>query len=141
MKKYISLVTLLVLLAGCEDAAKTIDKAQDIANNAVDSLQEKAESVNLGDFNLDKINDIADSGKSLVASIEKAMTVDFTDPQALTEVKESISNAYSCVIEASSESNAQKIMEQITSEITNESIKSLIDSGVEKAKEAQKCIM
>ncbi len=140
MKKYTSLFAILVLLAGCEDTAKVIDKAQNVANNAIDSFQEKAESINLGDFNLDKLNAITDSGRSLMTSIEKAMTVDFTDSNALTEVKESISNAYSCLVQVSSESNAQKITDQITAEITNESIKSLINSGIEKAKEAQKCV-
>ncbi len=140
MKKYISLVMFLMLLAGCEEAAKTIDKAQHVANNAIDSFQEKAGSVNLSDFNLDKLNDISDSGKSLIAAIKKAMAVDFTDPNALAEVKESISNAYSCLIEVSSESNAQKITDKIVAEITNESIKSLIDSGIEKAKQAHKCV-
>ncbi len=140
MKKYISAVMILMLLAGCEDAAKAIDKAQEITNNTIDSLQEKTESLNINDFSVNKINEVTESGKSLIISIEKALTADFTDQAVLAEIKESISNAYSCLIEASSESSAQKIMDKLTAKVSSESVKSLIDSSIEKAKEVQKCV-
>ncbi len=141
MKKYIPVMVLVIFLVGCEDASKAIDKAQEVANNAVDVMQEKVNSVDLNDLNLDKLNNMADSGKALMTSIEQAINVDFTDQQALTEVKEKIGNAYSCLVDISSESNVDKLVEQARSHIVSEEVKSLVDSSIEKAKEAQKCVM
>ena len=45
MKKTISTMVLAMALAGCDDASKAIDQAQEAANKAIDTVQEQMESV------------------------------------------------------------------------------------------------
>ncbi len=79
-------MVLAVALAGCDDASKAIDQAQEAANKAIDTVQEQMESVEDA-FNLDQFGDAAESAEQLAASVEEAMNVDFSDPQALIEAK------------------------------------------------------
>ncbi|WP_028022467.1 hypothetical protein [Enterovibrio calviensis] len=141
MKKSITAMVLLFALTGCDDAAKAIDQAQDAANKAVDGLQQQIESVDLGELNLDQFGDAADSAKALAMSVEEAVKADFSDPQALVEVREQVANAYSCLVDATSESTAEKLLNTVLSSIGNEDALSVIDKGIEKAKAAQECVM
>jgi cysteinyl-tRNA synthetase len=141
MKKYLTTLILITVLSGCDDATKAIEQAQESANKAIDSLQEQMESVDLSQLNLDQFGDAAESAKELAASIEEALHVDFNDQAALTEVKEHIANAYSCLVDASSESTAEQIIDKIMTSIGNEDAQSLIEKGVDKAKAAKECVM
>ena len=141
MNKYLTALMLVTALAGCDDASKAIEKAQDAANDAVDSLQEKIESVNLDALNLDQFGEAADSAGKLAESVQEALSVDFTDQQALTEVEEQIANAYHCLVDISSESTAEKLMSKVMETISNQEAQSLIEKGIDKAQEAQECVM
>ncbi|KII76434.1 lipoprotein [Vibrio renipiscarius] len=141
MKKYLTALMLVAALTGCDDASKAIEQAQDAANDAVDSLQEKIESVDLNALNLDQFGEAADSAEKLAESVQAALEADFSNPQALNDVKEHIANAYSCLVDVSSESAAEKLMDKVMESISNEEAQSLIERGVEKAKEAQECVM
>ncbi|MDD1792109.1 hypothetical protein L4D06_05970 [Enterovibrio makurazakiensis] len=141
MKKSLAAMMLLFTLTGCEDATKAIDQAQEAANKAVDGLQQKIESVDLGELNLDQFGDAADSAKALAMSVEEVVNADFADPQALVEVREQVANAYSCLVDATSESTAEKLLNTVLSSIGSEDALSIIDKGVEKAKAAKECVM
>ncbi|OEE62900.1 hypothetical protein A1OK_20165 [Enterovibrio norvegicus FF-454] len=141
MKKSITAIVLLMALSGCEDATKIIDQAQEAANQAVDGLQEKVESVDLSQLSLDQFGDAAGSAQALAASIQEAADADFADPTALVEVREHIANAYSCLVDATSESTAEKLLNSVLSSISSEDALSVIDNGIEKAKAAQECVM
>ena len=141
MKRYITAIMLVTALSGCDDATKAIDQAQEAANKAVDSVQEKMGSLDLGELNLEQFGEAAESAKQLATSVEEALNADFSDPAALTEVKDHIANAYSCLVDASSEASAEKLLEKVMSTINSEQALSLIENGIEKAKAAQECVM
>ena len=141
MKKYVTALVLVAALAGCEDATKAIDQAQEAANKAVDTIQEQMESVDLSKLNLDQFGDATESAKEFALSVEEALNADFTNPEALTQVKENIANTYACLVDATSESTAEKLMDKVLATITNQEAQSLVEKGIEKAKSAQKCVM
>lgn len=141
MKKYFTALMLVTALTGCDDASKAIEQAQDAANDAVDSLQEKIESVDLESLNLDQFGEAAESAEKLAESVQEALTVDFADQNALTEAKEHIANAYACLVDVSSESTAEKLMNKVMETISNQEAQSLIERSIDKAKEAQECVM
>jgi len=141
MKKYVIALAFVAALSGCEDATKAIDQAQEAANNAVDSIQEKIESVDLSQLNLDQFGDATESAKEFAFSVEEALNADFSNPEALTQVKENIANTYACLVDATSESTAEKLMDKVLATISNEQAQSLVEKGIEKAKAAQECVM
>ncbi len=141
MKKIITALVLVTALTGCEDATNAIEEAQQAANKAVDSLQAQMESVDLSELNLDKFGEAAESAKELAASVEEALNADFTNPEALTEVKDHIANAYRCFVDVSSESTAEQLMDKVMSSIGNEEALSLIEKGVQKAESLGECVM
>ncbi|MGR5131060.1 hypothetical protein [Vibrio alfacsensis] len=145
MKKTISTMIMTIALFGCEDATKAIDQAQEAANKAVDSVQEQIDTiqdhVDSLDFNLEQFGDAAESAQALSESVEEALNVDFNDPEALIEVRNDIANAYSCLVEASSESTVEKVMDNVLASMSNDEAKSLIEKGIEKAKKASECVM
>lgn len=141
MKKNILMMVLLATLMGCEDASKAIDKAQEAANNAVDSIQEQVESFDLEELDLDKFGDAAASAQALATSIEEALDVDYSNPEALVEVRDHIANAYNCLVDATSESSAEQLLNKVMETIGNEQTESLIDKAIDQAKEAKECVM
>lgn len=141
MKRYVTALVLVAALAGCEDATKAIDQAQEAANKAVDTIQEQMESVDLSKLNLDQFGDATESAKEFALSVEEALNADFTNPEALTQVKENIANTYACLVDATSESTAEKLMDKVLATISNQEAQSLVEKGIEKAKSAQKCVM
>ncbi len=140
-KKLLVPLLFTVVLAGCDDASEAIDKAQDAANKAVDMAQSKLESVDLSVLNIEQFGDAADSATEFAESIDEALNADYSNPKALTEIQEHIANAYSCLVEASSESSAEKLVNKVMSTISNEDAHSLIEKGVDSAKEIQECVM
>lgn len=136
MKK--TLVTLLFAtsLFACEDATKAVDKAQAAANAAIDSMQEK-----VGDIDLSQFGAAADSAKVLTKEIQKALDVDLSDTTALEDIQDNIANAYSCLVEATSESNVDKFVNKVLETISDEQKKSFIEQSIEKAEKAKNCVM
>lgn len=141
MKKPIVTVLFLLSLSACEDASKTIDKAQASANKAVDSLQEKMETLDLNALNLEQFGDATNATKALIESIEEALHVDFDNSQAIEDAKKHISQAYRCVVDATSESTAQQLINKIKATISDEDVVTLIERGVNKAKAASACVI
>ncbi|WP_122034023.1 hypothetical protein [Aliivibrio sp. EL58] len=140
-KKLLVPLLFSVALMGCDDASQAIDKAQEAANKAVDMAQEKLESVDLEAINIEQFGDAASSASEFAESIDEALNADYSNPKALVEIQEHIANAYSCLVEASSESSAEKLLDKVMSTISNQEAQSLIEKGVEGAKEMQECVM
>ncbi|MDD9179429.1 MULTISPECIES: hypothetical protein [Aliivibrio] len=140
-KKLLAPLLFSVVLMGCDDASEAIDKAQEAANKAVDMAQEKLESVDLEAINIEQFGDAASSVSELAESIDEALNADYSNPEALVEIQEHIANAYSCLVEASSESSAEKLVNKVMSTISNQEAQSLIEKGIESAKEMQACVM
>ncbi|MDD9195505.1 hypothetical protein PVK62_06590 [Aliivibrio sp. S3MY1] len=140
-KKLLVPLLFSVALMGCDDASEAIDKAQEAANKAVDMAQEKLESIDLDAINIEQFDDAASSVSEFAESIDEALNADYSNPEALVEIQEHIANAYSCLVEASSESSAEKLLDKVMSTISNQEAQSLIEKGVEGAKEMQECVM
>ena len=140
-KKLLVPLLFAVALVGCDDASKAIDKAQNAANKAVDMAQTKLELINLSDLNIDEFGDAAISAKAFATSVDEALNADYSNPEALVEVKAHISNAYSCLVVASSESTAENVVDKVMETISNENAESLIEKGVERAQEMKECVM
>lgn len=140
-KKLLLPLLFSIVLVGCEDANEAIDKAQDAANKAVDIAQSKLESVDFSELNIEQFGDAAVSATEFSESIDEALNADYSNPEALIEVKEHIANAYSCLIEASSESTAEGLVNKVMATISNEQAQSLIEKGVERAQDMQECVM
>lgn len=132
---------ILLSLTACEDASKAIDKAQASANKAVDSLQKKMETLDLNALNLEQFGQAANSAKALVESVEEAINVDFDNEKAIEDAKQHISQAYSCVVDATSESAAEQLINKIKASINDEDVLTLIERGVDKAKAATACVI
>ncbi|TKB55508.1 hypothetical protein [Ferrimonas aestuarii] len=141
MRKQIAVLIAVAALAGCEDASKAIDQAQEAANAAVDGMQEKMASLDLSQLDLEQFGEAADSAEALAASLQEAVNVDFADMEALTEVQEHVANAYSCLVDATSESTADKLVNSMMATLGDEQAESLIERGIEKAKAAGQCVI
>ena len=132
---------LVAALTGCEEANQAIDKAQDAANSAVDTMQEKMDSVDLSELKLDTLGDASKSAQALVEAVDEALNADFSDPDMLIDAQDHIANAYKCLVDVSSESTAEKMMAKVMEAIGNPETKTLIEQGVEKAQAAKECVM
>ncbi|WP_104398881.1 hypothetical protein [Vibrio penaeicida] len=141
MKKSLTALVITLALVGCEDAANAIDQAQEAANSAVDNFQEELDFSNFADLDLEQFGSATESVQALTSAIEQITNMDFNDSEALTQATEHVSNAYSCLVDASSESTAEKLIEKIMGSIANQDALTLIEEGVEKAKAAQECVI
>ncbi|NRB70123.1 MAG: hypothetical protein HRU48_22710 [Vibrio sp.] len=141
MKKMLTVIMVLGALVGCDEATQAIEQAQDIANKAVGDIQQQVESFNLEQLNPEHLGGAAQAAQVMAASVEQALTVDFSNPEALTDVKERIANAYSCLVASSSESTASDLMDKLISSVTSKDAVSLIEKGIEQATTAQTCVM
>ncbi|MBV7296964.1 hypothetical protein [Enterovibrio paralichthyis] len=141
MKKSITALMLVAALTGCDEANKAIDKAQEAATKAVDSVQEQIESVDLSELNIESLQGATESAQELAESLKEAVDVDFTDTSALQEVSDQIANSYACLVDATSESTAEKMLNKFMAVIGNEESQSLIEKAIDKAKAAQECVM
>ena len=136
MKKSLITVLLATSLFACEDATKAVDKAQAAANAAIDSMQEK-----IGNIDLSQFGAAAESAKALTQEIQKALDVDLSDTSALEDIQGNIANAYSCLVEATSESSVDKFVNKVLATISDEQKKSFIEQSIEKAEKAKNCVM
>ncbi|EJL6880607.1 hypothetical protein FG135_18615 [Vibrio cholerae] len=141
MKKSLMVLTVMIALVGCDDATKAIDEAQAAANKAVDNLQQKADSLNLQDLNLDVLGDATQKAQEFTQSIDSLINTDFTDHQAVVVATEKISNSYSCLVDVSSEATAENLLDKIVSSVKNDQVLAIIEKGVAQAKTAKECVM
>ncbi|EGR2420671.1 hypothetical protein DYB69_17345, partial [Vibrio cholerae] len=111
------------------------------ANKAVDSLQQKADSLNLQDLNLDVLGDATQKAQELTQSIDSLIKTDFTDHHAVVAATEKISNSYSCLVDISSEATAENLLDKIVSSVKNDQVLAIIEKGVAQAKTAKECVM
>lgn len=156
MKKTIFAVMMVMVLLGCEDANKTVDDAQETATKAMEKVQQTAddatevvqeqmdkmqEQVDSVAFDFDQFSTTSEMAKSFSDAVKEAMNVDFTDPQAVEDVKSRIANSYQCYVEATSESEADSAVSGMMASVSNDEVKSLIETGIEKAKAVKECVM
>ncbi|AMG29276.1 hypothetical protein AL542_02230 [Grimontia hollisae] len=141
MKKAIASMAIMFALTGCEEANEAIDKAQEVATSAAESIQEKMDSVDLGELNLDSLESATAYAKALTESMEEALRADLTDADVVAKVQEKVANSYACLIDATSENTAEQLLNKFMSAINDEDAQSLIEKGVEKAKAAKACVM
>ncbi|WP_158162533.1 hypothetical protein [Grimontia hollisae] len=141
MKKVIASMAIMFALTGCEEANEAIDKAQEVATSAAESIQEKMDSVDLGELNLDSLESATAYAKALTESMEEALRADLTDADVVAKVQEKVANSYACLIDATSENTAEQLLNKFMSAINDEDAQSLIEKGVEKAKAAKACVM
>lgn len=141
MKKSAITLTLMLALVGCDDASKAIDEAQAAANKAVDSLQQKADSLDLNNLNLEVFGDATQKAQDFTQSIDSLINTDFTDHQAVVAATDKISNSYSCLVDVSSEATAEDLLDKIVSSVKNDQVLAIIEKGVAQAKTAKECMM
>lgn len=127
-------------LTACDDSNKTIEHAKNLVNTAADSIQKQMESVDLSQLNLDQFGDATESAKKLTESINEALNVDFGDIDAVNKAKEHITNAYSCLVDLSSESSAEKLLNKVKTSLGDKNVESLIEKSIEKARSGYKCV-
>ncbi|MGR5068472.1 MULTISPECIES: hypothetical protein [Vibrio] len=145
MKKIVLTMITAIALFGCEDVTKKMEQTQEAANKSIDAAQQQMvdiqEQVEDVDFNLGLYGDAAISAEGLAASVEEALDVDFSDAQAVKEVKEHIAVAYHCFVKDTSASTAEDLIKKIVATINSEQSKTLIEEGVESAKLVKECEM
>ncbi|MGL4733747.1 MAG: hypothetical protein ACRCWB_01285 [Enterovibrio sp.] len=139
MKKIIGIPLLLLVLAGCDQVNYAVDKAQEAVNDAIDFVQDKIEDEDLKKLSVDKLNKFGDVVSQMSRSINDTITLNYADQKAIDDVSKKIENAYSCLVSATSESTAEKLLAGLREKIGDEKALSLIDKSINKAKEIGKC--
>ncbi len=155
MKNTIYAVIMTLALFGCDQANKTVDEAQKAATEAAENVQEAASDAmdsaqetasDMADamtdtFDYDQFAATSPQAKSFSDSIQEAMDVDFSDPQAVDSMTNRVANTYKCYVESTSESEAQSTVSSILSSLSNGDVKSLIQTAIDNAKYITKCMM
>lgn len=139
MKKIVSVSLLLLVLAGCDQVNYAVDKAQEAVNDAIDFVQDKIEDEDLKKLSVDKLNKFGDVVSQMSRSINDTITLNYADQKAIDDVSKKIESAYSCLVSATSESTAEKLLAGLREKIGDEKALSLIDKSINKAKEFGKC--
>ncbi|GAB2916662.1 hypothetical protein [Rheinheimera gaetbuli] len=139
MKKVIFTIATVVVLAGCDSANQMIDKAQTAANQKVETLQNKLETVDVAGLNLELLNKAPELVNALSKSVNGAKNVDLSNPAALSELQTRIANAYHCLVEASSALTADALMNKLVENIANLDIKALIETSIKDIKPTEAC--
>ncbi|WP_233081890.1 hypothetical protein [Rheinheimera soli] len=129
------------VLTGCDSANNMIDKAQEAANQKVESLQKKIESFNLESLNSELFNDAPALAALLTTTVNDALNADFSNVAEMETLKGRISNVYACLVEQSSDKTAQDIMQELLANMNNADVRQLIQSGVDAGKAKQQCIL
>lgn len=129
------------VLTGCDSANNMIDKAQEAANQKVESLQKKIESFNLESLNSELFNDAPELAALLTTTVNDALNADFSNVAEMETLKGRISNVYACLVEQSSDKTAQDIMQELLANMNNADVRQLIQSGVDAGKAKQQCIL
>ena len=132
-----------VLLSGCEDASVAISKAQEAANQTINSVQDKVNLLGLESLNMEQFGSSAEQANRLFISVQSALSVDFADPAAVAEVEEHVANAYGCLVQNSSSFVADQLVNKLLSTVSNEDVLGLIERGVAsgKAELSGRCIV
>lgn len=132
-----------VLLSGCEDASVAISKAQEAANQTINSVQDKVNLLGLESLNMEQFGSSAEQANRLFLSVQSALSVDFADPAAVAEVEEHVANAYGCLVQNSSSFVADQLVNKLLSTVSNEDVLGLIERGVAsgKAELSGRCIV
>ncbi|MGR5244966.1 MULTISPECIES: hypothetical protein [Vibrio] len=156
MKKTFFAVMMAMALIGCDDANKAVDNVQEAATETMDKVQETAneatevvqeqmektqEQVDSVGFDFEQFASTSETAKTLSNTVKDAMNVDFSDPQAIEEMKDRIANAYQCYVESTSESEAADAINSMMASVNSDEVKSLIEKGIEKAKAVKECVM
>ncbi len=168
MKKTIFAMIMTVALFGCEEANKAVDQAQEAANKAAESMKETAseamdtveetasdamESVEkaAGDaadamsmrdsFDYDQFAASSPEAKAFSDSVQEAMEVDFSNPQAVDSATNRVANTYKCYADTTSQSEAQNTISSMLSSLKNDSVKSLVQSAINDSKDIYQCVM
>ncbi len=141
MKNVISAILLSLVLTGCEDASQKIEEAQQAANDALESVQQSLDSFDINELNLERFGDAARYANELAVSIRASLEANLNDPEAFSNVQDKVQNAYACMVEATSESKAQQFANKLLGSIQDEQAITLIERAMEKAQDAQQCIM
>ena len=132
-----------VLLSGCEDASVAISKAQEAANQTINSVQDKVNLLGLESLNMEQFGSSAEQANRLFLSVQSALSVDFADPAAVAQVEEHVANAYGCLVQNSSSFVADQLVNKLLSTVSNEDVLGLIERGVAsgKAELSGRCIV
>ncbi|WP_019676374.1 hypothetical protein [Arsukibacterium perlucidum] len=141
MKIAVLTISLVVLLSGCDSANQMLDKAQETANQKVESLQNKIENFDIESFNSELFKSAPELVSQLNAAVNDALNADLSNIAEVNRLKTSIKNVYSCLVAASSADTAQDVMQKLLANITNAEIRQLIESGIEEGKPNQECVM
>ena len=143
MKRYMVVIGFAVLLSGCEDASVAISKAQEAANQTINSVQDKVNLLGLESLNMEQFGSSAEQANRLFLSVQSALSVDFADPAAVAEVEEHVANAYGCLVQNSSSFVADQLVNKLLSTVSNEDVLGLIERGVAsgKAELSGRCIV
>ena len=139
MKRVVFTIAAVVALAGCDSANQMIDKAQTAANQKVETLQSKLETVDLAGLNLELLNKAPELVNALSESVNSAKNIDLTNPAALSDLQSRIANAYHCLAEASSTLTADTLLDKLVENITNLDIKALIETSIKDIKPTKAC--
>lgn len=129
------------VLTGCDSANNMIDKAQEAANQKVESLQKKIESFNLESLNSDLFNNAPALAALLTTTVNDALNADFSNIAEIETLKGKISNVYACLVEQSSDKTAQDIMQELLANMENADVRQLIQSGIDAGRAKQQCIL
>jgi hypothetical protein len=129
------------VLTGCDRANNMIDKAQEAANQKVESLQKKIESFNLESLNSDLFNNAPALAALLTTTVNDALNADFSNIAEIETLKGKISNVYACLVEQSSDKTAQDIMQELLANMENADVRQLIQSGIDAGRAKQQCIL
>lgn len=140
MRKSVLILGLAILISGCDSANQMIDKAQETANQKVESLQSKIEKLDIEGLNSELFKNTPQLVSQLTAAINDASQVDFNNPVAVEEIKGRISNIYACLVDASSASSAQGVMDKLLESISNAEMQQLIESGIAEGKNYTACV-
>jgi len=140
MRNVLLTLGLVVLLSGCDSANQMIDKAQDAANQKVESLQTKIETLDIEGLNSELFKNAPQLVSQSTAALKDASQVDFNNAAAVDEVKKRVSNIYACLVDASSASSAQAVMDKLLTSISNAEMKQLIESGIAEGKTYTACV-
>ena len=143
VKRYMPIIGLAVVLSGCEDAANAIHKAQETANQVMNSVQDKVNLLGLESLNMEQFGSSAEQANRLFLSVQSALSVDFADPAAVAEVEGHVANAYGCLVQNSSSFVADQLVNKLLLTVSNEDVLGLIERGVEsgKAELSGRCIV
>jgi ribosomal protein RSM22 (predicted rRNA methylase) len=141
VKRYMVVMAFAVLLSGCEDASVAISKAQEAANQVIDSVQENLALLDPENLNIEQFGAATERANALLQSVQGALNVDLNDPAAVADVEGHIANAYGCLVDHSSPFVADKLVEKLLSTVNNADVLALVERGIEKGTTAGKCVV